>query len=117
MQRLTRSEDRKLPRKYCQGVTKPARKRECNTQECPPVWYKGPWTEVCTTLTNGYNIVPVTIYIEVGEVQQLVCLSCHCVVCLSCYCVCLSGMSSSPIKSFSCFLKQESLLSLLSDLH
>ena len=46
IQRVTATEDRRQPRKYCSKEVKPERRRECNTHECPPVWFKGPWSEV-----------------------------------------------------------------------
>ncbi|KAH3784823.1 hypothetical protein DPMN_162894 [Dreissena polymorpha] len=53
MQRLSVSEDRRLPRKFCAQADKPPRKRECNTHECPPVWYTGHWSECSKTCDKG----------------------------------------------------------------
>ncbi|XP_052815823.1 A disintegrin and metalloproteinase with thrombospondin motifs 16-like [Mya arenaria] len=53
IQRMSTKEDRKLPRKFCDRESKPQKKRECNTQECPPVWYKGSWSQCSATCGKG----------------------------------------------------------------
>ncbi|KAL4235465.1 A disintegrin and metalloproteinase with thrombospondin motifs 18 [Mactra antiquata] len=53
VQKLSQEEERKIPRKYCDKDNKPSNKRECNTHECPPVWYHGPWSECSASCGKG----------------------------------------------------------------
>ena len=46
LQRISQKEDRRVKHRLCKKREKPKHKKECNTHECPPVWYKGSWSKV-----------------------------------------------------------------------
>lgn len=53
MQKLSQTKDHKTLPKFCDRARKPQHKQECNTHVCPPVWYKGPWSECSVTCGKG----------------------------------------------------------------
>ncbi|XP_067651934.1 A disintegrin and metalloproteinase with thrombospondin motifs 16-like isoform X2 [Haliotis asinina] len=52
-QKLSSHKDRRLKRRFCKHLPKPARKRRCNVQQCPSKWHVGKWGKCSTTCGKG----------------------------------------------------------------
>ena len=48
---VTRTKDRRIGKRHCKQLPKPAKRRHCNTQRCPPDWHSGRWSKVCLCLS------------------------------------------------------------------
>ncbi|XP_050399474.1 A disintegrin and metalloproteinase with thrombospondin motifs 16 isoform X2 [Patella vulgata] len=52
-QKITSNKDRKLRKKYCKHLPKPAKRRICGTQRCPSVWHVGKWSKCSVNCGTG----------------------------------------------------------------
>lgn len=53
MQKVSQSEDRRVSRRRCDKRLKPKKRIPCNTQECPPAWFGGKWSQCSKTCGKG----------------------------------------------------------------
>ncbi|KAH3773199.1 hypothetical protein DPMN_174556, partial [Dreissena polymorpha] len=44
-QKVSKSKDKKLRKKYCKDIPRPTTSQKCNEQECPPTWRTGKWSK------------------------------------------------------------------------
>ncbi|CAE1284085.1 ADAMTS18 [Acanthosepion pharaonis] len=52
-EKLSQNKSRRLPKKYCEHISRPTRRRKCNVHDCPPSWVTGMWTECTRTCGEG----------------------------------------------------------------
>lgn len=52
-EKLSQNKSRRLPKKYCEHIPRPTRRRKCNVHDCPPSWVTGMWTECTRTCGEG----------------------------------------------------------------
>ncbi|XP_046367017.1 A disintegrin and metalloproteinase with thrombospondin motifs 16-like isoform X2 [Haliotis rufescens] len=52
-QKLSSQKERRLKRRFCKHLPKPARKRRCNVQQCPSKWHVGKWGKCSATCGKG----------------------------------------------------------------
>ena len=71
---VTRTKDRRIGKRHCKQLPKPAKRRHCNTQRCPPDWHTGHWSKVCLCLSVCVG-VPRTGTLAAGRRCVSVCLS------------------------------------------
>ena len=80
---VTRTKDRRIGKRHCKQLPKPAKRRHCNTQRCPPDWHTGRWSKVCVCLS-----VCMSVWRSSGLAHWPLVQGVSLSVCLS---VCLSG--------------------------
>ncbi|XP_070563783.1 A disintegrin and metalloproteinase with thrombospondin motifs 6-like isoform X2 [Ptychodera flava] len=67
-----RSDDRsQVPSSYCNAKARPAdRTKYCNTEPCPPMWYKSAWSPCSKTCGGGFKMRTVACISKVGPSEQ-----------------------------------------------
>ncbi|XP_041376065.1 A disintegrin and metalloproteinase with thrombospondin motifs 16-like isoform X2 [Gigantopelta aegis] len=52
-QKYSLNKERKIKRRFCKHLPKPAKKRRCNNHECPPAWHVGKWSKCSASCGKG----------------------------------------------------------------